>query len=209
MIANEAPPRACLVDFGVSTLVHGVHGTTTTVTSGGTPVFMAPELLRPASPDGPNSRPRRSTDIYALGMVIYEVLTGSYPFHERKWTVDELVSHVTTGLRPTKPADAEQIGFADETWELVQKCWNGELKRRPTIDHVLTHLTCVAAYSKAVDPTPEESRESTVDSSDEPSTLMNHDGSSLDGHGETRQTSPATTTVQHGGVSNVPTHYCN
>ena len=98
-----------------------------------------------------------------MGLVIYEVLTGSQPFHERRWWEHEAVYHVVTGLRPQKPANAEQIGFGDGTWELVEECWTEESTKRPTIDRVLEHLTRVAESSKIVGPTPDEGRESAAD----------------------------------------------
>ena len=128
----------------------------TTVTPGGTPMFMAPELLCPTKFNGTSSRPTQPADIYALGMVIYEVLTGFQPFHEERWREYEITHHVVTGVRPAEPADPEQIGFVDGIWELVQECWNGEPTRRPTIDQVLTNLARVAAYSKVVGPTPDK-----------------------------------------------------
>ena len=102
-----------------------------------------------------SSRPTQPADIYALGLVIYGVLAGSRPFHEQKWGEHEVVYHVMAGVRPAKPVDAEQIGFGDGTWELVEECWVKESTRRPTIDQVLKHLARVAVYSKIVGPTPE------------------------------------------------------
>jgi serine/threonine protein kinase len=124
-----------------------------TVTDGGTPMFMAPELLCPSKFNKTSSRPTQPGDIYALGLVIYEVLTGFQPFREEKWGECEVVFHVMNGVRPTKPADAEQIGFGDGTWELVEECWIEDSTRRPTIDQVLRHLTHVAACLKIVGPT--------------------------------------------------------
>jgi len=126
----------------------------TTVTVGGTPAFMAPELLCPTKFNESSSRPTQPADIYAFGIVIYEVLTGLQPFYEKKWTNHELLFHMMGGARPKKPADAEKIGFGDGTWELVEECWIAEPTRRPTIDQVLVHLKRVAAYSKVVGPTP-------------------------------------------------------
>ena len=128
------------------------------VTTGGTLMFIAPELLLPLRFNEPSSRPTQPADIYALGLVIYGVLTGSQPFHEKKWREHELIYHVMTGVRPTKPTDAEQIGFGDGTWELLEECWIEKPTERPTINRVLIHLMCVAANSGMVGPTPDKSR---------------------------------------------------
>jgi len=164
LITNETPPRACLADFGLSTLAPSTQGGTATTTTGGTPTHMAPEILVPSRFGQSSARPTQPADIYALGMVIYEVLTGSQPFYEQKWVVSELTYHVVSGERPAKPSNAEQIGFGGGTWELVEECWTEEAAGRPTIDLVLSHLTRVAASSTVVDPTPEKPHESTGDS---------------------------------------------
>ena len=119
---------------------------------------MAPELLCPEIFKKSSSRPTQPADIYAFAMVIYEVLIGFQPFHEQKWGEFEIVYHVMTGVRPAKPADAWQIGFGNGTWELVETCWTEEPTKRPTIDQVLTHLTCIAASSMVVGPTPGKPR---------------------------------------------------
>ena len=123
---------------------------------------MAPELLCPGKFEKSSTRPTQPADIYAFGMVIYEVLTGLQPFHEQKWGQFEIVFHVINGVRPTKPANARQVGFGDGTWELVEGCWVTEPARRPAIDQVLAHLTSAAAHSKVVSPTPHKARESST-----------------------------------------------
>ena len=125
-------------------------------------MFMAPELLCPGKFGKSSSRPTQPADIYAFAMAIYEVLTGFQPFHEQKWAEFEIVYNVMTGVRPTKPANAEQIGFENGTWGLVEGCWVADSTRRPAIDQVLAHLTSVAAHSGVVDPTPDKPRENVV-----------------------------------------------
>ena len=189
-MTNETPSRACLADFGLSTFTPGTQGAATTNTNGGTAIFMAPELMYPSMFNKLSARPTQPTDIYALGMTIYEVLTGFYPFHEQKWTEHELAHNVVTGVRPTKPADAERIGFTDGIWELVQECWDGESTKRPKIDQVLTLLARVAAYSEVVDPTPDKPRERAESvESDFSSKLIiypSHDGAHLGAQGKIR-----------------------
>jgi len=125
---------------------------------------MAPELLYPSRFNQSSARPTQPADIYAFGMVMYEVLTGSQPFYDQKWVVSELTYRVVDGERPAKPGNAEQVGFGGGTWELMEECWMEEPTRRPAIDRVLAHLARVAASSTVVDPTPEEPHESTSDS---------------------------------------------
>src|SRR5713226_10498750 len=61
-----------IMDFGVARLIEGNGPMTGTIV--GTPAYMAPEQaeLKPVGP---------CTDIYALGLVLYEMITGSPAFH--------------------------------------------------------------------------------------------------------------------------------
>ena len=159
MITNEDPPRACLADFGQSTFAPGTEGATNTITAGGTLLYMAPELLVPKKFGGTDSRPKKPADIYAFGMVILEVLSGYQPFDEKRISPPEITYHVVVGGRPTKPDNAEQMGFGHGIWELAEECWRQESTTRPTIDQVLSQLTRVAAFSIVVGPTPKTPHE--------------------------------------------------
>jgi len=143
LITNETPARACLADFGLSTLTPSAPGEMSTTTAGGTPPYMAPELLDPDKFKKTNSRPTKPADMYAFGMVIYEVLTGFDPFYDQNLGTFQLARRVSGGLRPTKPSNAKDIGFGNGTWELVKECWKEKSERRPTIDRALLHLARV------------------------------------------------------------------
>ncbi|MBM7115208.1 protein kinase domain-containing protein [Archangium primigenium] len=62
-----------LMDFGLAKSTH-VMGTTAQGATLGTPEYMAPEQVMGAPPVSP------ATDLYALGVVAYELFTGQLPF---------------------------------------------------------------------------------------------------------------------------------
>ncbi len=65
--------EAFLADFGIVRLTQS--GSTLTATGGivGTPAYMSPEQIRGSQLDG-------RTDIYALGIIVFEMLTGQKPY---------------------------------------------------------------------------------------------------------------------------------
>ena len=153
LITGETPPRACLADFGLSISIPSAAGGWSTSTTGGTWFYMAPELLIPGKFGLTDSRPTQPADIYAMGMVIYEVLTGFNPFYDLNLVPAAVVTCVLAGKRPTKPSNAEGIGFGSGTWDLVQECWKTQPTKRPTTERVLQHLEHVSSSSAAVPPT--------------------------------------------------------
>ena len=71
-IMLDSQDRAVLMDFGLVRAGEGL-GPTRSTTVMGTPEYMAPEQVLGQAID-------RRTDIYALGVVIYELLSGKTPF---------------------------------------------------------------------------------------------------------------------------------
>lgn len=65
-ILIDAYGKAYLTDFGIA---RGMDMATSTMVGIGTPAYMAPELIK-------GQDPTPQTDIYALGIVLYEMLTG-------------------------------------------------------------------------------------------------------------------------------------
>jgi formylglycine-generating enzyme required for sulfatase activity/serine/threonine protein kinase len=85
----------CLVaDFGLARMAEGATKLTVTGTVLGTPAYMSPEQA--AGKDiGPHS------DIYSVGIVLYEMLTGRVPFHAET-PIAVAIKHLNDPLPPPR-----------------------------------------------------------------------------------------------------------
>jgi serine/threonine-protein kinase len=118
LTANETPK---ISDFGIARRQDDGAGLTQTGVPVGTPSYMAPEQAQ-ARPDavGP------AVDVYALGAILYELLTGRPPF--RAATADENVQHVIS-QEPAQPSRLNnQVPRDLET--ICLKCLHKEPSRR-------------------------------------------------------------------------------
>ncbi|KAF9789247.1 kinase-like domain-containing protein [Thelephora terrestris] len=164
LMTNDTPPTACLADFGFTTLVlDPLNPMSSSLTlQGGTMTFMAPELLAPSNYGLKNSVPTREADIYAFGLVLFQVLTGDQPF--RNYKPQELAYYVSLGTRPEKPANAKDIGISNALWELMQVCWHRKIEERPQIQEVVEGVKNAAAkWRKEMPPSAPEQREDYVE----------------------------------------------
>jgi tetratricopeptide (TPR) repeat protein/tRNA A-37 threonylcarbamoyl transferase component Bud32 len=102
----EPDGRVVLTDFGIAQMVDAVKLTATGVTVG-TPAYMSPE-------QGQSQPIDARTDIYALGIMLYECLTGQIPFGGDT-AAAVLLKHVTAPIpsirevRPELPEAFESI----------------------------------------------------------------------------------------------------
>lgn len=113
-------PTVKVVDFGIAKMVNAIDfDATESGTLFGTPAYMSPEQCRGAADEvGPAS------DIYALGCVIYEGLTGRVPFEAP--TPQEMLKMHQECPAPSLPDRAEQR-LGDEVNSFLQKC----LRKKP------------------------------------------------------------------------------
>ena len=51
---------------------------------------------------------------------------------------------IMTGGRPEKPKGAEYLGFAEELWTTVERCWLVDAGERPEVRDVLFRLNHAA-----------------------------------------------------------------
>ena len=105
---------------------------------------MSPELLLLVlNHSGPKKgRPTKESDCYALGMVIYEVLSGRVPFSQSNHYM--VMWKVMSGERPDRPEGAEGAWFADDLWRMLNLCWDTQPKNRPSVAAVLECLEWVS-----------------------------------------------------------------
>jgi len=75
LMSNDTPPRACLADFGFMTVVFDPDQpmSCSAQLEGGTMMFMSPELLAPQKFEIQNQTPTLQSDVYAFGLVIFQV----------------------------------------------------------------------------------------------------------------------------------------
>jgi hypothetical protein len=153
-MSNDTPPRACLADFGFTTMTLDPTMSCSVKSEGGAVTFMSPEILAPSRFGLKDSVPMQEADVYAFGLVIYQVweqdrgyppftyiaqvLTGETPF--RGLRLGEIALSVVQGERPAKPENASAIGFSDSLWNFVQCCWDGKMESRPEVAEVVSRL---------------------------------------------------------------------
>jgi serine/threonine protein kinase len=99
---------------------------------------MSPELLDPESFGLEDSRPTKESDIYALGMVVCEVLSGQAPFPRHKDAV--VIRKVLLGERPERPQGEQGAWFKDRLWEVLEHCWKPQRGDRPGLKTLLQCL---------------------------------------------------------------------
>jgi hypothetical protein len=135
--------EAKVLDFGVAKVIDEARGGQTLgatdaaslVTAAGiivgTPAYMAPEQLRGAVPDA-------RTDVFSLGVVTYEMLTGELPFG--RGSLAEVVLAQARGVPPLPAVIA-----APAVDRAVRAALDPDADRRPASPQAFAHLVRAAA----------------------------------------------------------------
>jgi eukaryotic-like serine/threonine-protein kinase len=112
-----------VLDFGISSSAQRTEAAQRLTTVGqalGTPEYMAPEQAKGHEPD-------ERFDIYALGVMFYELLTGDPPFHGTN--VYEIVTRKT--VEPAPSVATKRQGLPRDLVKLVDDCLALNPKDRP------------------------------------------------------------------------------
>ncbi len=121
MMTRDVPPRVKLLDFGIAKLLESNErgvGLTSAGQQVGTPSVMAPEQILGGPIDA-------RTDIYALGALLYQMLTGRKPF-ESKTPSGLIQLHLQ--VPPPRPSERVPIAPAFDT--IVTRCMDKRPQNR-------------------------------------------------------------------------------
>ena len=105
---------------------------------------MSPECFDPEKFGLKDGRPTKHSDCYALGMVIYEVLSGRVPFFRHHGY--RVVSRILEGKHPERPRGVEEMLFTDGLWDILEHCWRPNPGDRLNIKDVLQYLDAVSLH---------------------------------------------------------------
>ncbi len=114
----ERSEEVKVIDFGIATVKNSVDEKTRATVLAGSVRYMAPEQLY--------GKPTASTDIYAMGALAYEMITGRTPFNpdlkHPLAAMQQLIQMQKVGVR-VKPQDLRP-SLPDEAQEVVLKALN-------------------------------------------------------------------------------------
>ena len=106
---------------------------------------MAPELIVPEQFGLEKTCPTECSDCYALGMVIYETISGNVPFYE----CHDMAASVKV-IQGGHPTRGEM--FSENMWKMLELCWAFQPQDRPNIEDVLQCLQMVASSPGPITP---------------------------------------------------------
>ncbi len=119
---RDGSQRAVITDFGLARgpgLESGLSPLTDTGKLVGTLDYMAPEQLE-------KSETSFRSDIYSLGLVLYEMITGTLPFH-----AETPIGSALLRVRSKPPSPRSLRPELSRTWEtVIQRCLESDPERR-------------------------------------------------------------------------------
>ncbi|MEU7879555.1 serine/threonine-protein kinase [Microbispora bryophytorum] len=124
LLAEDGPK---LLDFGIAAFVGDADDHL--VADFGTPPYVAPERLKGTTADP-------AVDVYALGVLLFEMLTGALPYPEKTWEAIE------AARREGPPPAPEGVpGLPQEVTDLCRRCLCPDPVDRPSARAVAAALT--------------------------------------------------------------------
>ena len=124
ILLNSEQKKAKIADFGLSKIkTASYRGSKAT----GTHLYFAPEMVLRESSS------RRATDIYAMGLILWEMLTGKLVWHDADKNPLNAFSLIAKYKRLDRPPlDEIPAGVNPAVIALMQECWAEDPRQRPT-----------------------------------------------------------------------------
>ena len=138
--------RAVLAGFCLTPLILDQLTFISSLEKGDEIRWTSPEFYHPEKFGFPTRDPTRESDCYALGMVVYEILSGCRPFGADNSF--DILRKVLEGERPERPQGEAGNRFNNDIWDVVERCWRTEPKERASARDV---LLCLKGDSRTVD----------------------------------------------------------
>jgi TPR repeat protein len=137
--------RAKLSDFGLTTTKASSSSAAKTKSACGTTAWMAPELLDPHIDE---YKYDEKTDIFAYGMVLYELSSHQVPFQGLK--EGQISEKIRNDKRPEIPASTP-----DAYTKLILDSWDKTPASRPNIDEAINRLNNLKQITEINNKAPE------------------------------------------------------
>ncbi len=115
LFKNSLP---CITDFGVSRMANTMTNSMVKGTSAGTPLYISPESLEQKAAS-------RSMDIWSMGVMLYEMLSGKYPYSTEENNVYGLLLDIIQN--PPQPLPSN---IPNEFQKIVAKALEKDVTKR-------------------------------------------------------------------------------
>ena len=149
MLMDRKPPGQNLkvLDFGIAKMIEEDGGPEVTLTGAGdllgTPAFMSPEQIRGGWGKDAEHEVDNRSDLYSVGVLLYQLLTGKTPFRRRD-SFALLAAHLSEPPPPIKEMNPKsEIPSAVE--RLVMQCLDKDPTKRPQNAQELSRMFRAAA----------------------------------------------------------------
>ena len=148
LFADSSLTSLKIADFGTAKLRGKIDGTVgrsalqVTSHNHGTPIYSAPEMLK--EENGGVASANRSTDMYAVAIIMHEVLSRDKPFEDVSQNSLLFMQYVVAGGRPPIKKLPEETPAAVK--DMIEQCWDGDRTKR------LSSYRCVEILARELKP---------------------------------------------------------